>query len=197
MTNPLDIFKENWVEARSLKDANAEFCSLATVSASGQASIRTLVLREVSKGSFVIFINKSSPKWQDLMNSGKIELLVFWPSIMQQYRIRGNVSEISQDIMESHWRKKPYESKIIDHFYAQKQAQSTIVDSRKTLLSSIDELKEKYPSKESIPFSDNAAGISLQASFIEHWQDSPADRIHKRHQYHLVNGNWEKKTMVP
>lgn len=197
MTKPLNIFKENWEEARSLKDANAEFCSLATVSASGQASIRTLVLREVSEDSFVIFINKSSQKWQDLVDSTQIELLVFWPSIMQQYRIRGNLKEIPQDIMASHWRKKPYESKIIDYFYAQKQPQSSIIDSRKTLLSGIDELKEKYPSKENISFSDNAAGISLQATFIEHWQNSPIDRIHKRHQYHLTNGNWEKKIMVP
>lgn len=197
MTHPLTIFRRNWVEARSLQDANAEFCSLATVSASGQASIRTLVLREVNQNSFVIFINKSSQKWQDLMDSNKIELLVFWPSMMQQYRIRGDVSEISQDIMESHWRKKPYDSKIIDHFYAQKHPQSSIVDSRKALLSGIAELKEKYPSKESIPFPDNATGISIRATFIEHWKNSPADRIHKRHQYLLTNGNWEKKIMVP
>ncbi len=195
--NPIAVFKQTWLEAKELKDASASYCTLATISSSHQASVRTLVLREVNDDSFSLFVNETSPKWQDLTNSKKIEILVFWPSLMQQYRIRGNVSELSRSVMEAHWRKKPYGAKIIDHFYAQKQPQSSVIGSRELLLQGIDELKQKYPSGEEIPYPNNARGISLQATYIEHWKNSPADRIHKRHEYRLTEGNWKEFILVP
>ncbi|MFK8021681.1 MAG: pyridoxamine 5'-phosphate oxidase family protein [Pseudomonadales bacterium] len=197
MGNPVDIFRENWDKAKSLKDANASFCSLATVSATGQASVRILVLREVSENAFTIFINDTSPKWQDMQDSSQPELLVFWPSLMQQYRIRGDVSEVPIDTMRAHWGQKPYETKILDHFYAGYQSQSGAIKSRQTMLDGIRRLKARYPTDADVPFPGNAKGVSIRASSIEVWHGSDTDRLHHRDLYLLGGDVWERHTLVP
>jgi pyridoxine/pyridoxamine 5'-phosphate oxidase len=197
MHNPIQIFEHNWKKAKLLSDANAHYCSLATVSKSGEVSIRTLVLREVAEGSFIVFINNTSPKWDQLQHSKQFELLVFWPSLMQQYRIRGEYSELSALAMERHWARKPYDSKILDHYYVGVQSQSSHIESREALLSGIDLLKKRYPSDREVPFVKSAKGISIKATYIENWHDSVADRLHKRHLYLLHKGQWEQQVLVP
>jgi len=197
MNSPIDIFKTNWEKAKSSGDANAHYCALATVSAAGQASMRTLVLREVTDDSFVVFINNTSLKWEELQHSKQFELLVFWPLMMQQYRIRGVYDEVSVDAMRLYWAKKPYESKIIDHYYTEYQPQTSVVESRNVLLSGINELKKRYPSDEDVPFPENARGISIKASYVEVWHGMVSDRLHQRSLYLLSEGLWEQKTLVP
>jgi pyridoxamine 5'-phosphate oxidase len=197
MRSPIEIFDENWEKAKSLGDASAPFCTLATVSNTGQASVRTLVLREVIEDSFVIFISNTSPKWEHLEHSKQFELLVFWPSLMQQYRIRGKHSELSARTMESHWVQKPYDSKILDHYYVGVQPQTSPIDSRESLLAGIDALKMQYPSDQDIPFPKSAKGISIKATYIETWHSSDSDRLHERHLYRLSEGQWERQILVP
>jgi len=197
MTCPISLFKDNWNKARALGDANANYCTLATVSEEGQASVRVLVLREVTEDSFIVFINNTSPKWQQLEHTHKIELLIFWPSLMHQYRIRGKIELISKDTMRGHWEKKPYDSKIIDNYYSDYHSQSAPLDCRETLLSGIHELKRKYPKEVDVPFPENARGICIKAYHIEIWLGSVTDRLHERHLYSLIQNQWSEVTLIP
>ncbi|BFM13941.1 pyridoxamine 5'-phosphate oxidase [Maricurvus nonylphenolicus] len=197
MSNPIEIFKENWQKAKALNDANGSYCTLATVSPEGAPSMRTLVLRKVTDDAFVIFINSSSVKWQHLEHSKQTELLVFWPSLLQQYRIRGEVIEISEEEMQSHWQAKPYASKIIDHYYTEHHAQTSVLPSRAELLEGVSELQQKFPQGSDIPFAQNAKGIMLKASYMEVWENSEQDRLHQRTLYTLNNGGWSAQTLVP
>jgi len=86
----IQTFKSNWQKAKSLNDPNAECCSFATVSSDGQPAVRTLVLREVTEDSFIIFVSGTSPKWGELQCTERYELLMLWPTLMIQYRIRGS-----------------------------------------------------------------------------------------------------------
>lgn len=197
MVNPIEIFKENWENAKSLDDANANYCSLATISATGQSAIRTLVLRKVTEYSFVVFMNDTSSKWQDLLYSKQLEILVFWPSLMQQYRIRGFYSEVAVDEIKAHWKQKTYDSKIIDHYYTEYHPQSSVIESREVLLKGIEELKVRYPTEADIPFPENAKGVSIKASYIEVWHGSISNRLHHRNLYLLSEGVWGKQVLVP
>lgn len=200
--SPLDMFRSDWQRAKSLKDANAVVCSLATVSADGQASIRTLVLREVTEESFVVFINATSPKYEDLQQSGQpkfggAELMVFWPSLMQQYRVRGELSWVGDDAMAEHWAKKPYEAKILDHYYAECGPQSSVVDTRDALKAGVCSLKKRFPVDADIPYLNNAKGLVIKANYIESWCNSLEDRLHERYLYLLSDNSWEKQVLVP
>jgi pyridoxine/pyridoxamine 5'-phosphate oxidase len=197
MISPIKIFRDYWEQAKSLGDANAAYCSLASVSENGQVSTRTLVLREVTDDSFVIFINNSSPKWKQLEHSNRIEILIFWPSLMHQYRIRGELENIPKETMRLHWANKPYDSKIIDNYYRDYQPESSVLDSKDTLLAGITNLKNSYPKEADVPFPSNVEGVRIKANYIEIWQESIADQLHERHLYELSGNRWERSTLVP
>ncbi|CAA0104062.1 Pyridoxine/pyridoxamine 5'-phosphate oxidase [Zhongshania aliphaticivorans] len=197
MTNPIALFQKNWQQAKSLDDANAPYCTLATVSAVGQVSVRTLVLREVTATSFLIFINDSSPKWQDIQHSNNVELHVFWPSLLQQYRIRGECHSVPVELIQQHWARKPYDAKILDHYYQDVQPQSSGLDSREALLKGINEIKRRYPNDADIPYPANARGVEITANYIEVWHSSTSERLHHRSLYQLKEANWDQQILVP
>ncbi len=195
--NPIDRFKKSWSQARELKDPHAHLCSLATVSSDGQPSVRVLVLREVNEEGFTIFFSEGSPKWQDLQKQKKYELSVFWPTWMVQYRIQGTWKEMPEDKMKEQWSRKPYSSKLLDHYYLEVQAQSTVIDSREKFLAQMDLLREKYPEESEIPFPTNAKGVILQAQLIEEWIGSPEDRLHERYLYKKKGDSWSRSVLIP
>jgi len=201
--SPIDSFKKDWQSAKAANESAAHYCTLATVDnhffeKKGQPSIRTLVLREVTEDSFIVFINNSSPKWQELEHSDQWELMTFWPDAMQQYRVRGELTQVSSEQMQQHWHNKPYDSKILDYYYNSCQSQSSVIGSREHLLQEIKQLKKKYPSDADIPVQGNAIGINLKATYIEQWYAVLSDRLHERYLYQLTDtGEWHKRTLVP
>ena len=197
MNSPIDIFKKHWVEAKASKDPNANLCMLATASQAGDVSTRTVVLREVTDSAFILFINSSSPKWQDLQENQSFELMVLWPALFQQYRIRGQAHKIPSAEMKQHWLQKPYSSKILDHYYTDYHPQSSIIHSREELLTGINALKEKYLEDKDIPYPDVATGVAIEANYMEVWHGSDSDRLHHRFLYELKSQVWSHQTLVP
>lgn len=159
--------------------------------------MRTLVLRDIDAEQFVVFVNNTSEKWRQLQYSDRCEMLVFWPTLMQQYRIRGKWQEIPLSAMKTHWVQKPYDSKLLDHFYAENGSQTSIIPSRAFLLEGIERLKQRYPAAEDIPFPGNAQGLVIDANYMEVWHGSEADRLHHRHRYLLTDTGWSKEILVP
>lgn len=204
MHNPIELIQNQWRTAKASKDANANFCTLATVSSSAEVSVRTLVLRKITSDSFIIYINSTSPKWTQLASSQSFELLIFWPSLMQQYRIRGEHCEISRQNMAQHWANKPYDSKILDHYYERCQPQTSIIDSRDSLHHAIESLKRTYPQGSDIPFPKKVKGVSIKANYIEAWSSSPSalpltnqSGLHERYLYTLSKDTWTQQVLVP
>ena len=159
--------------------------------------MRTLVLRDIDDQRFIVFVNNTSQKWRQLQSSSRCEMLVFWPTLMQQYRIRGECQEIPSAAMETHWARKPYDSKLLDHFYAEGRPQSSVLASRTVLLEGIERLKQRYPVADDIPFPGNAQGLAIDANYMEIWQGSESDRLHHRHRYLLTDNSWSKEILVP
>ncbi|MDX1492147.1 MAG: pyridoxamine 5'-phosphate oxidase family protein [Pseudohongiellaceae bacterium] len=196
MISPVTKFQQYWRLAKEQGDISAKYCTLATVDESGQSRLRTLVLRDVTVDSFIVFINSSSPKWIDVNSSGSLELLCFWPSLMRQHRIRGSLSVLSQSEMKLHWVRKPYESKLLDYFYYE-HPQSSEIPSREELVEGINLLKQRFPNAESIPYCENAQGIAIKADYVECWHLSEHDNIHHRSLYTLSEAGWQRQLLVP
>lgn len=196
MSDPIALFKENWEIAKNKRDASAPYCTLATADNAGQVSMRTLVLRDVTTEGLVVYVNRTSTKWPLLTSGGSLELLVFWPSLMRQYRIRGTYTELSGEVMRSHWAHKPYESKLLDHFYAE-HPQSSVVESRDVLTKGLDVLKEHYPHSDDVPYIENATGIIIAPNSIESWCVSRDNHIHQRILYNLTRQGWIGEILVP
>lgn len=118
------------------------------------------------------------------------------PSLMLQYRIRGTFSDIPTEEIRNNWVNKPYNSKIVDHYYLRFQSQSSVVGSRKQFLDGIALLQEEYPNDKEIPFPECAKGVSLKANYIEEWRGMQ-DRLHERYLYVLEEDQWFQQVLVP
>ncbi len=197
VSDPVKIFQNYWAEARAVGDPNAPYCTLATVDTENQVSLRTLVLRGASDDGFEVFINETSPKWRDLQSAASAELQVFWPTLMQQYRVRGEFLEIPVEAMAVHWSQKPYEAKLLDYYYLEFGQQSSPLVSRDALVEGIASLKERFSTADEIPFPGNAKGIAVRPNFVEVWHGSAEDRLHHRRRFERRERRWVCTELVP
>ena len=76
--NPLDNFFLDQARARELGDPTAPLCVFITKESDDYPTGRTLVLRNID-GQLGVFINKSSPKWNQ--KDQGISLQTYWPSV--------------------------------------------------------------------------------------------------------------------
>lgn len=195
--NPIDQIVADRDAARHASDPNADVCFLATTDANGHAHVRTLVLREIVENRFGVYMNRSSPKWQQLTENNGYELLLFYPTRQRQYRLSGTVQEIELASVDSNWNMRPAGSKYMDYFYREMAPQSSTLESRQVLLSGIDSLKNRYPDPHDLLPPDLAVGLDLVITCIDMLDISNPDRIHDRIHHFLKQGTWVEQVLVP
>jgi pyridoxamine 5'-phosphate oxidase len=194
--DPVERIQSDRAQARSLDDPNADLCFLALADSSGHASVRTLVLRDITELCITLFINRTSPKWHIIDRGGDAELLIWYPSVQRQYRIRGTLTEIDAKTIVTNWQRRPVGSKYLDHVYEEMGAQSSFIDSRESLTSKLGDLKSSTSSDDlSVP--PSATGVSLNYSSIDMLDLNKEDRIHDRQLFTLTGNSWISKVMIP
>lgn len=195
--NPMELLTTDRNEARSLRDGNADVCFLATTDPDGKAQVRSLVLREINGNCLGIYLNQTSPKWQQLCLNDNYELLLFYPTVLRQYRLSGTMQAIDATTIHANWGRRPAGSKYMDYFYNTEAGQSTPLQSRQSLTDKIEALKDRYPEPEKMTAPDQALGIELVISSIDRLDLSREDRIHDRCCYTLQDGVWQTQLLVP
>lgn len=197
MIDPIGLITYDRTEARKQSDPNADVCFLALADKEGKPSLRTLVMREIADNRFRVFINKTSPKWRSLSRSGAYELMLWYPSMQRQYRLRGSHELLSDEVIETNWFRRPGGSKYLDYLYEYVADQSTDIESREKLVATIADLKSTYP-VDAMTVPINAVGIELIVVDIERLDLSREDRIHDRRRFSLRDdGKWTEQTLVP
>jgi pyridoxamine 5'-phosphate oxidase len=194
--NPITRIINDRTEARKLGDSNAATCFLALADKQGQASVRTLVLRDISDNRFALFINKTSPKWQLLQAGASYELLLWYPSLQRQYRVGGSMAEIDPALVKNNWMRRPQGSKLLDHVYHSMSAQSSEIDSREILVTEIARLRQSYKIDD-MPAPEGVGGVELIATRIEMLDLNSDDRLHDRQVFKLHEDNWQATVLVP
>ena len=198
ITIPMKYLQESQSKAISVSDPSARYCTLATLEGSdlSQVRMRTLVVRDISEQSCLLFVNRHSQKnLVDLANA-KVEILFFYPTLMSQFRLRGKLSVLSGTDLENHWQHKPYEAKLLDHFYTRYQAQSSSLADSTALIKGIKQLKLIYPEADTVPFINDALGLVITADYLEVWKGLDSG-IHDRRLFKLSNDLWQQEVLVP
>ena len=193
--DPVEQIIADRSRARQSSDPNADVCFLATTDNDGRAHVRTLVLRDIVDNRFGIYLNKSSPKWKQLAGHNGYELLLFYPTVLRQYRLSGGIQEIEPAIVDSNWRLRPPGSKYMDYFYHDGNSQSADIESRQALITGIDSLKSRFPDPGELQPTDLAAGLDLVITSIDWLDISDSNRIHHRIRFSLREGTWIEQVL--
>jgi pyridoxamine 5'-phosphate oxidase len=189
--DPFVQFKR-WLDealAEKLVDANA--MSVATVNASGEPSLRTVLLKEFNQDGFVFFTNLESHKSQDIAANPNVALLFYWREFERQVKIQGTASKVPAPEVARYFFTRPRESRIA----AWISPQSRIIEARQFLEREFEVMKTKFGHGE-IPVPAFWGGFRVVPRAIEFWQGG-AHRLHDRFIYQRDAGRWRIDNLAP
>jgi len=170
-------------------DANA--MSVATVSADGQPSSRTVLLKFYDQRGFVFYTNLGSRKAKEIEANPKVALLFFWPEIHRQVKVRGTAARTSVAESLGYFMRRPRDSQLGAWVSNQSQA----ISSRAVLEQKFTEMKQKFSAGE-IPLPSFWGGYRVSADAIEFWQGQES-RLHDRFLYTRAAGAWHLERLAP
>ena len=173
-----------------LLDVNA--MTLATASAKGEPSARTVLLKGADEHGFVFYTNYDSAKGRDLAANPRASLLFFWGELERQVRINGSVTRTTRTESDQYFHSRPVESQI----GAASSNQSQPVAGRSQLEQRYAELAAKY--KDSIvPLPASWGGYRVTPDAMEFWQGRKS-RLHDRLLYtRQADGSWTRSRLAP
>lgn len=183
-------------QAKDLKDPMRNFATLATIDKDGDPRLRTITKRNINdEFEFLFIINRHSPKAQNLLLNGKNEVLFLWPSILVQYRIRGNFEFVRDELFLQKWLEKSPLSRKADYYHEQDLKQSSKVDNYHLLKKKMTG-HQVSESMLSIP-PPSVCGLTLRPHYVEQWIGCDHDRIHNRRLFEKKEGKWNESVLVP
>ena len=86
---------------------------------------------------------------------------------------------------------------MLELYYKTFHAQSQSISSRAYLLQGMEERKQRYPDKDTVPRPDSLQGVYLYPTEIDVWHDSPDDRLHDRRLFTRTATGWSFCTLTP
>jgi pyridoxamine 5'-phosphate oxidase len=189
--DPLILFNR-WFKAAvqaNISEVNA--MTLATTSADGRPSARTVLLKEFNDQGFTFFTNYQSRKATELEQHPYAALLIFWKELERQIRIEGSVEKIESYKSDEYFHARPLESKMS----AVISEQSQPISSRAKLEENWVEFFKNNFNKE-INRPDYWGGYRVIPEKIEFWQGRP-NRMHDRILYLKTEKIWKIQRLQP
>ena len=189
--DPVAQFKQ-WMDlaiATEMPDPNA--MSLATATASGVTSLRTVLLKGYSDEGFLFFTNLESNKAQQIAANPNVSLLFYWRELERQVIINGAAARLPLARVAEYFFSRPRESRIA----AWVSPQSRVIDARRTLELKFEEMLYKFGQGE-IPVPSFWGGYRVAPRTIEFWQGG-AHRLHDRFQYPHGEAGWVVERLAP
>ena len=191
-SDPLSQFEKWWRDAVSAEIPEVNAMTVATASADGMPSARTMLLKGFSQQGFLFFTNYNSYKGQQLSENPRACLVFFWKELERQVRITGIVTRASDAESDEYFNSRPIASQV----GAIVSPQSQVIDSRQWLDDRNKKLTNEL-SKEKIQRPTHWGGFLLRPVIIEFWQGRPG-RLHDRIQYSLSDdGGWKIDRLAP
>lgn len=172
-----------------LIDANA--MSIATVGATGEPSIRTVLLKAFDERGFVFYTNLESRKATEISGNANVALLFYWREFERQVKIRGRAERLSTADVAKYFLTRPRDSQI----GAWASPQSRIIDARNALERTFEELKRKF-SDGDVPVPSFWGGFRVVPKTVEFWQGG-SHRLHDRFQYSREDAGWRIDQLAP
>jgi pyridoxamine 5'-phosphate oxidase len=165
---------------------------LATSSADGVPSARTVLLERFDPTGFVFHTNLESPKCRDLDHNPRAALVFLWRALGRQVRVSGAVVPATPEETEAYFRGCPHAVQVM---ITACRAQSGVVDSRAALEDAYAEALARYPTAP-LPVPPYWGGLRVIPATLEFWQ-ARASRLQDRLRYTRAPDAWRLERLVP
>ncbi len=190
--DPLEQFEGWFKDAWNAKIPDAHAMSLATASAQGIPTVRTVLLKRFDQKGFVFYTNYESAKARQIDENPHVELLFFWQSLQRQVRIAGTTEKVPTAESLKYFLTRPFDSRL----GAWASAQSSVISTRGFLEMKLDEMKRKFAQGE-VPLPSFWGGYRVKPRTLEFWQGGEG-RLHDRFLYtREEDDSWKIERLAP
>ncbi len=192
-TEALDTFARLLQEATDGGDPEPTAMTVATADADGHPTARTVLLKAFDARGFVFYTNFESRKGRQLTHNPHAALLFLWKSLREQVQVKieGAVEPVSVAEADEYFASRPRPSQI----GAWASLQSQTLASRETFEARIDAFEKKFEGAD-VPRPPHWSGFRVVPERIEFWYGARF-RLHERHHYQRVDGQWNKRMLYP
>ena len=165
--------------------------TVATVDADGRPSARVVLLKGYDASGFVFYTNIQSRKGHELAANPRVAMCFFWDPLMEQVRVEGHVSPVTDAQADAYWNGRHPGSRI----GAWASDQSEPLASRETLETRVAEFAGRFGGGP-IPRPPHWSGYRVVPTRVEFWHSLP-NRLHERTCYSLEGGEWRVSLLYP
>lgn len=187
---PIEQFSKWFTEALNSNTPEPTAMTLATASATGRPSARTVLLKGFDERGFVFFTNYESRKGLELMANPHASLLFFWPALERQIRLEGVIEKTSDKESDDYFNSRPLGSRI--GAWVSPQSRPITREELKERTTAMTKSLGTEP-----PRPPHWGGYRLVLSYAEFWQGRPS-RLHDRLVFQLDSSRrWTSSRLAP
>ena len=189
--DPFTMFSHWFHAVRTAGVLEPNAMVLSTVSADGQPSARTVLLKGLTAHGFVFFTNYESRKAAELAANPRCCLLFGWYQLQRQVRVEGVASRVPRAETEAYFATRPRDSQL----GAWASPQSAVVGSRAELDAAYAETEARFAADD-VPAPPHWGGYLVIPHRVEFWQGRRS-RMHDRLAYRREGGQWVTERLAP
>ena len=191
-TGPFELFGRWLEEAYAAAIPWPHVTVLATSTADGVPSARTVMLERFDPSGFVFHTNLNSPKCQDLAENPRAALVFLWATLGRQVRIAGDVVPASRAETDAYFRGSPHGIQVM---MTACNNQSAVVESRSALEAAYAAVRARCPT-DPLPVPPHCGGLRVVPAAIEFFQARP-NNLQDRLRYARAGTSWRLERLVP
>ena len=191
----LSTFNALFQEAKASGEIEANAMTVATATADGRPSARTVLLKSFDAQGFVFYTHLHSHKGRELEANPRAALLFLWRSLREagiQVRIEGAVEVVADAEADAYFASRPRLSQI----GAWASQQSETLGSREEFEQRMASVEAEFAGRD-VPRPPGWSGYRVKPDAFEFWYGAQF-RLHERWRYERgVGGAWSKRMLFP
>jgi pyridoxamine 5'-phosphate oxidase len=194
LRDPIQQFRQLLAEAQALPRAvvpEPTAFALATVSDSGQPSVRMLLLKDADEAGFAFYTNLESRKARELAGNRRAAMVFHWAPLERQVRIEGRVMPVEPAEADAYFASRARGSQI----GAWASRQSRPLQRPEDLDERVAEFERKFEGQ-AVPRPPFWSGFRLEPGAIEFWKGKP-NRLHERQLFVREGDGWRVELLYP
>ncbi len=190
----LSTFDTLFAEAQAAGEPDRTAMTLATTTADGQPSARTVLLKAHDPRGFVFYTHLDGRKGRELQANPRAALLFHWPRVRDgvQVRIEGEVVLVDDAEADAYFASRPRGSQL----GAWASLQSEPLPSAEVFERRLADAEREFEGRD-VPRPPRWTGFRVVPHAVEFWFGARY-RLHERHLHERdANDNWSARMLYP